>query len=588
MGVLNGSSLRVLWLGILVSTSAPAAGQVPPNSRYFSVEGYYYRDSTGNYRPYRVAGFASPPQTGSPARLIILPTIYVNETSTRFFNANGQLFQPDSTSVTRAEYITIEPKITNAVPTPVQAPAVGAILQGVKYDQSFAPPLMNTMGQPYIHDGLANTPPGVLHWPSYATTIMQYYSGYIGELQRQAGFAAVYGSYLPQQGNVSALRISLLIGGELVAERTIPGTSVSPNTIASISVQSPTIAQQNMIASGDYELQLTYEFRDVSTSSIQAEFDAFAVMDQFINEAQSATTRNSSSGVQILGIGSRRTKIKSALNQQIQSQHTEQNVEGTSIRMYDANDAMVKRFEDAFLPKIGLADVILGHRQAAAAARQQGNTRLAEIHEGYANALANSNELDAVNYELAAASLTAGDWRGFLAHGVRASSNNDRRVNEYRRVITNHEDIRRHRSWSELQQVTLQREATAIVRPPRFRQLPAYWGDCGAIPVQVNAFVAAGGAPPTLQPTDGVLITCVHQGSPAAEAGLYAGHIVTKVDNLRIRTLADWHRATRSYRPDQQATVKVFRHTYGMPTSEEASVRVRLRRGVPPPPGEEE
>jgi hypothetical protein len=581
------TKLRIALAAAAMAGPALVSAQVPPNSRYFSVEEYFYRDSTGNYRPYRVAGFASPAQTGNPARLIILPTLYIDERSARFFDAEGRVFDPSAGG--RAQTIVLEPRITNALPTQIQIPAIGGALTGVNEREHLMAPLLNTMNLPYMFEGHL-APPASYNWGNIAFAINQHYQAYTNQVSQQATRGLAYASHLPQQGNVSQLKVSLLVGGEVVATRVIPGNSISPNRVASISLQNPTPVQQNMIASGDYELELSYGFRDVSTASIQARLDAVAVVDQVLRETQTATTRNSSSGVQILGFGSRRTKIKSALDQQISSQHNETNIQGTSIVSYDATDAMIERFENAFFPKTDIGDVIRSHREAAAAARQQTppNTRLAEVHEGYANALASSNQLAEVDMEKAAASLTAGDWAGFLAHGVRAASNNDRRVNEFRRVITNHEEIRRQNSWSELQQVTLQREATSVVRPPRTRDRPAYWGICGKVPTTFNAFVANSWSPGSWQGREGVLITCVHEGSPAAQANLVPGRIVTRIGSRPVRDLADWEEVTQMYAPGDQAQVGVFHHLYPMNVSEERVLTIRLRRGVPPPPGEQD
>jgi membrane-associated protease RseP (regulator of RpoE activity) len=57
----------------------------------------------------------------------------------------------------------------------------------------------------------------------------------------------------------------------------------------------------------------------------------------------------------------------------------------------------------------------------------------------------------------------------------------------------------------------------------------------------------------------GARVTDVRAGSPAADAGLKTGDVITKVDNTTIETDADLIRAIRSHDPDDKVTITYTR-----------------------------
>jgi S1-C subfamily serine protease len=79
--------------------------------------------------------------------------------------------------------------------------------------------------------------------------------------------------------------------------------------------------------------------------------------------------------------------------------------------------------------------------------------------------------------------------------------------------------------------------------------------------------------------SDGVLVTSVADGSPAASAGLKAGDVITSVNGERVRSRDDLVRGLRDARDGEEVTVRIVRD------KKEASVKAKIEASRRSPRG---
>lgn len=562
-------------IGCVLGFASAASGQeVDVNSRPFSVNDYFYPDSSGDLRPYRVMGFAQPPGTSTQPRLVILPNTMLGESSVRFFRANGIAYTPGAGDREPAASVQVIARVAPSLPGDMQLPAIAAALEGRSEPGFWTPPAVNTSGAPLMHPLAAMS-------PQVSMAIYQTYAAYNQEVAAQKARGEAYKTYLPQQANLSELALSLVIDGEVVATRRFAGTyASSAGTLPALTLAGPTLEQQNKIRQGAYELLVSYRFRDTRVASINANFNAYQLAEEFLSETQQAITKNRSSGFQVFGIGSRRSKITTSINRQVDSQYRGERTQNTQIVMYDATDDMLQQFESAFFPRLQLQDVIQGHLNAAVAAAEGGQQDLAKIHTDYAAALQSSNAMAEIDSVAAAASLAAGDYASFIAQGVRASDNNDVRANNFRRIVTDRREYETNVYWTQVRQVSGQHAVSTIVQPNAERYQRPRWGFCGLTPAPFVAIERnAWGGPQQVQ-RHGLLVTCTVAASPALISNLIPGTIITAVAGRPVQTLDDFSEAFRGYQPGENIQVQVFNPQPNQFTTY-PTVNVRLKRGLP-------
>jgi serine protease Do len=59
--------------------------------------------------------------------------------------------------------------------------------------------------------------------------------------------------------------------------------------------------------------------------------------------------------------------------------------------------------------------------------------------------------------------------------------------------------------------------------------------------------------------SDGVVVTRVEEGTPAAEAGIQRGDVIVEVNRRPVKTLADFERATRDLKKGERLAVRLER-----------------------------
>jgi hypothetical protein len=545
-----------LFFNLLTSTIYSQT-EISSNSAFFSVNNYYYPDADGNYQRYRVSGFYEKVTTPTvQPRLFVLPQIYLNREKIQYIDSEGNTVD-SSTPSNQITNINIPLSYSGALPTTLQSIGVAAQIGGTSQDLYIPKPLMNPDGSPLIY-------PPAYNFPQTINQIHADFNAYKNNMRVQEDNLQVWKKFRVEMTALNEVVLSLLVDGEIISTRQIPGSTlvIAGNTLPTLPVQAATPRQVNRIKSGSFELQISYRFKDSKVGSINASFDAKRTSDSYISETQRAITQNKSSGFKVLGIGYRRSKLKQSLDQSVTQRTSELNMANTVIVMDDADEDMIEQFEAQFFPSLSKQSVIEDHLRAAAVARAGGDTGLAKVHEDYASALRRDDELAEVDAVGAAAALSAGDYAGFIAKGVRAQLSDDNRSNNFSRVISISSNQEDSTTWSQLRRRSVQRAVTILVTPEEKPRQEVRIGICGGFNVN---------NPPQ------VVLTCVVEGSPLARAGVVPGSSIISIDGRSFTSITELTEILNSYKPGDAASIrliepqgyvtKIMRFTKGKPIS---------------------
>jgi hypothetical protein len=564
-------SRAALATAAALSIATPLAAQIEPNSSYFHVENYYYPSGNGDWLPYRVSGFAQVPAPGIAPIVFVFPTVTIEQKNMKYYRPNGLSFDPRSEPDAPVGLVTIKPTHVATLPNATQIPAIASTLGGSAAIRYYAP-AARTNGAPSMLPEAAGFPP-------VANAILTDYAAYDQRLAEQKALTDKYASYDIRNATLVDVEVQLLIAGEVAASRKYGGTTTN---LGPITLLAPTEFQKNLLLEGDYEVLVTSRFRDTKTNYISAHFDAVQAVHSFVEETQSAITKSKASGFQIFGLGSRRTKMKTSIDQSLKTNDDVAVMQNTRVVMYDASDDMVEEFEAKFFPALSRQDTIDRHLAAAAEAEALGNQNLAQIHRDYAAAITNDNQMQEVDSVAAAAALSAGDYAGFLAHGVRSINSSDTRANSFRRVETRDTTIRQATNWDQTRTVTVMREMSVPVTLQDEKPQAPRIGLCGqrfAVPfVWVNN---QGGWPQPVN-SQGLMITCVEDGSPALTAGLLPGMLVRAIGDTQVSSFAELDNAVKDYQPGDAIDFWVVQApTPGNPFSSSKRITIFTKKGWP-------
>lgn len=548
-GFIDSQGFKIKLLCVIVALiffAQVAVAQESPeaNSTFFEVRDYYYLKKDGNYEPYFVSGYRQAPTPGATPILFLLPTIGVKASSIRYFRNDGTAFEPTKADAGEIVSISISPSYSAAMPSATQIPGIAAALEGLS-DYRYLPPPIRSSGQPVIASY------GTL--PEFRAAIYEDYAAYQSVVDAQQKRAASYSQYQKRGATLTNVEVKLVIGGDVVASRTYSG---SLTNMGQVTLTSPTLFQVNQIREGNFELEVASRFRDGRTSSISAWFDTKAAIHAFVNETQEALTKSRTSGFQIFGIGKRRSRMSTSIQSALRTNDSLETTNNSRVVMYDATDEMVMEFERVFFPSLSRQEVIDRHLSEAAKAREAGNLGLAKLHTDYANAILEQDQIKEVDGLAAAAALSAGDYAGFLASGVRAIDSKNQRADTYRRLENRDAVVRQSTNWDQVRTVTVNREVSVLVpfHPPR--KLMPRLGLCGVrqnVPFILNANRI------TRRERSGLLITCVEENSPAAEAGLYPGMVVLSAGDItNVATLSQLDDATKGMTPGEVLDIVVL------------------------------
>ncbi|MEZ8338793.1 hypothetical protein AB6C52_13285 [Vibrio cyclitrophicus] len=520
---------------------------VPGNSRRFQISNYYAPDGNGGHTLYRSHGFSQQSATGIKTRIFILPLVELNEGQMKFIDKQGFLFSPDDTPNKLAHTISIPLTITQRLPDKTHIPAiVSALDSGLERKNYMYPAVKDPNGFPLIY------PPA----QSLMFPIQQMNQNREKLYQEQEALINKFKNFAPELVNLTELEISVRVGSEIIANSRYNNSFTIMGNSLAIDVTNPTIFQQNRIRQNGHEVLVAYKFRDAKTATISANFNAKKIIDSFLSETQNSMVAQKSSGWQFLGFGSRRKTLRTSFNQSVDNQFKGEEVEKTTIEMFDADDSMMAQFEADFFPALSRQSVIDNHLEAANKAADIGNSKLRDLHLKYADSIKNSDPNLEVDIAGAVASLSAGDYAGFIAKGVRWGDHRASGNSSFRRVIHQQAEINKQKSWSQARTISVQHSLTMKADTLKEKEQWADMGICGMtsynyqVPVQAwNGWV--------WETRTGALPTCITEGGPAHIAGIIPGMIIVSFDGEVLINQLDTQDFLDDYEPGDRVTAKI-------------------------------
>lgn len=221
-------TIALAFMGLFSNDSV--FSQIQSNSEFFSVRDYYYPDRKGDYRPYKVSGFAQPSAKGDQGMLHILPTISLSRANVQFLAPDGKQFDPGVHSEREVAAIRITPKAERTIPTREQIPAIAAVLGGTSIEYFKVPSLKQANNQPVIV-----TPSIVSSSPQPA--VAADYGAYDQQLAKQEALLIRYQNHTVRQATLNQLSVSVIIDNAPVATITVAG---SASEIPSVTLTDPT------------------------------------------------------------------------------------------------------------------------------------------------------------------------------------------------------------------------------------------------------------------------------------------------------------------------------------------------------------
>ncbi|POY35497.1 hypothetical protein C3K47_15675 [Solitalea longa] len=525
-----------IFLAIIFFPSIYSAySQVTPNSNRFDVENYIAIDNNGKYYPYTAHGFYENAVNGATARIYLLPILKLDLTKIKFIDQQGrETYQSDENI--RAMIIPVTQDL--ALPNESQKAAIDAAINGHSTIKSFYSPIVkNSAGIPLVN-------PFVNSDPILYNQIMTMANNYeVNAITPQQQLINDYNTrYKAQIISLTELEIIVEAGSEVVYTKRIPATWITTGkSLSKITIDNPSDYVKNLIAGGNGQILFSYKFKDSKSSTISAHIDATAIVNQFLSEAYQSSVSQTSSGWSFLGLGSSQKSIRSSFDQQINQQYNSSSISNTTIEMYDADDQMVKEFENKFFPTLSQQEAIQNHINAAEKAITEGNTALQNLHLKYVESLQNNNPNLTPNFEAAVAALGKNDYIGFIANGVRWGSNSAISNNSFRRVLNSSEMQSMAANWNQFKVISIQHIVTQPVTVSEEVKFKASLGTIDAISFQNNLYISNGFSL-SMQNINGVFIGPITVGGALHQSNITPGTLMTRIGSYSVysgQTLID-------------------------------------------------
>ncbi|WP_291138879.1 hypothetical protein [Flavobacterium sp. UBA7663] len=541
--------INFLLLASFIATSA--FSQVTPNSNRFDVENYIAIDNNGKYYPYTAHGFYENAASGATARIYILPILKLDLTKIKFIDQQGNETNQSDENI-RSMIIPVSRDL--ALPNESQKAAIDAAINGHTTIKAFFPPIArNSAGLPLIN-------PVVNSNPILYNQIISMANNYdINAMTPQQNLINDYNTrYKAQIISLAELEIIVEVGSEVVYSKRIPGTWITTGgTISKITIDNPTEYIKNVIAGGNGQILFSYKFKDSKSSTISAHIDATSIVNQVLSEAYQSSVSQKSSGWSFLGFGSSKKSMKTSFDQQVSQQYNANSIANTSIEMYDADDQMIKQFENIFFPTLSQQEAIQNHINAAEKAKAEGNTALQNLHLKYAESLQNNNPNLTPNIEAAVAALGKNDYVGFIANGVRWGSNSGGGNTSFRRVLNSSEMTSMAANYNQTKVISIQHSVTQPVAAAEEVNFRASLGMIDAISFQ-NNLPMYNGYNVSMQNINGAFIGPITIGGALHQNNIAAGTLMTKIGSYPVysgQTLTD---ALSHYNPGDRVYITLI------------------------------
>jgi len=535
----------LLFLALTCCTKS-ALPQVTPNSIRFDVENYIAVDNSGRYYPYTSHGFYENSTGTAKPRVFILPNFKLELDKIKYLDNRGRETYQDDDNV-RSMIVPVTQDLS--LPNESQKAAIIAAISKNTTIQAFFPPIAkNNMGFPLMN---ANLLP--IFSNQIATMANQYEANYIN-IQQQ--YVNEYNTrYDAEIISLTELEIIVEVGSEIVYTKRLPNTWITTGgTLKNIVIDNPSEYVKNVIAGGNGQILVSYKFRDSKKSAIKANINATAVVNQFLEEVYQSSVRHRSSGWSFLGLGSSSRSIKSSFDQQVSQQSTAESIANTTIEMYDADDDMIKQFENAFFPSLSKQDAIQNHINAAEKAKADGNQALHDLHLKYVDELKSDNPDLTPNIDAALAALGKNDYVGFFAHGVRWGSNSTSGNNSYRRVLNSSDMASMTQIWNQTKIISIQHTINQPVFVSEEVKFSASLGAIDGIPFQNNLYMT-NGYTGNWQNINGVIIGPITLGGVFHRNNILSGSLLTRIGTYNVYSPQTLNDAMSNYSPGDRVNL---------------------------------
>lgn len=550
--------------------SAPAWSQLTPNTQQLNVSDFFlFNPMQGALARYQIIGFYEPVGASGRQRVMLMPRIQVRPDGVSFIARNGATVpETSSMDASRVAKIKVSLRYDGGLPEPSQRMAVLAQLRG-SGERRAIPDF-------YRYDLGKAGPLDVLPPPErarIAKLVADQFAVMDKASKAQEDMLAAWSKVDASVVPIQSVRIALLLDGEQVAERAFTGSLISSGVLPDLYVDAIDEYRLNRFRERQFQVRVDYGFLDASTASIEARFEADKVLRQLVEESRKMTSSSSQRGVQILGFGSRRSKIKQFLAESSREQITQDGRANTFIEMRDADDSMLALFESKFFPEVAQAKVAEDHLKAGEAARSAGNEALAAAHFGYAKAIAEQKlDLD-VDTAGAIAALNAGDYAGFVAKGVKIQKSEGSAAAQYSRVLTKDVKESDQIDWNLRKVVSTQRSVTQLLEIDGDARLP-FLGLMDFVhfdvPLTYNTVL------PLIVPI------AVVKGSPLDKVDLRPGVFLAKIGGSFVRSVQQLEDKLNEYAPGDTLEVERVEPAPGGWRTE--LVKVKLTKGYAPAP----
>ena len=536
---------QLLFATVACTLCLSLKAQVTPNSRRFEVRDFIALNGQNNYAPYHAHGFAERTGNGSTSRLFLMPILTVDLDHIKYINSNGLEtghFDDDIQS------ISIPILADKSLPNESQKSGIGAALEsGTNIHGFYRPIALNNGGQPLIQPGLH---------PGIHMNVMALCNQYNQQLIQQQKHIESYNSYSAELINLTEYEVIVRVGNTVVCEQRFPGSLISiGGALDDVSIDFPTVFIKNRIAQGNFSVIVKYKFLDSKGSFINAQLNAGLIVDQFLSDTQTSTVSQKSSGWSFLGIGKRRKTMKSSFDQQIDQSYDESRFTSTNIEMFDADDDMIKMFENSFFPEISKDRTIESHIAAAAAAD---DPQIKQLHLDYVNALRDNDPNLEANIGEAVAALSRKDYASFLAHGVRWG---DYRVNgnaKFRKVIKSNERVTEEEEWNMTKRISVQHAVTQRVNVDQEEvEYRPYLGLLDGMPHQVHLNMSNGGMFWRTELVQGIVLGPIAAGSPLHQNNFMGGNFLISVGGRSVYDVESFKDALKIYNPGDRINLTV-------------------------------
>lgn len=562
-----------LILGAFGFAAVTEALELTPNTRAFSVSGFFYfESSTGNFQRYQSIGFYETPVPRVKTKVFLMPHISVKKAGVSFIGNDGRtITDEDQANDATVAKIRVSMQYDGNLPDNRQK--MGVLSQIYATGETVLDPqvTMADLTSPTI-GVLYNMPPQQKDALRNGQLALTARINSQGDLLRRSE-----NELLPQVVAINAVSITLLVDGEVVGKFSVPGSLISSGTLPDLFLAGATNSQINRFKERQFQIRLDYSFLDANTGSIIANFDFEKMMNQIVREERVMQVSSTKSGVSFLGFGNRKSKISQFLRESTDEKITQDNKANTVIQMNDADESMVAMFESKFFPQVSREHVINAHLEAAEVAKSTGNEMLAKAHLGYAQAVQEDKIDLSVDTAGALASLSAGDYAGFIAKGVKMQKSETSAASQYSRVMTKSVDVTGSVDWTLVKSVSTQRSVSQIIEQENDAR-KAYLGLCDF--VTYDAVEYGYNPPPHTLHT--IVPTCLVTNGPLARAGVAPGAVITKVGGTVITNTQSLENLLSSYRPGETLDVQLITRFGGPGQYHNVENRqVKLGRGQP-------